>query len=274
MNSVNRFLPLFALFFCLWMIYTVFKSAPEKSLTPTVSLQSAQLAAIPPGFLREGKKELPAFDPRFLKIDPLTAFKIPTAHTFSSPLGSESGMFTYNAQAYWADNPHRGGHHTGDDLNGIGGGDSDLGDPVYAVADGLVVYSGTPSPGWGKVIILAHRVQMDGKEEIIQSLYAHLEQQKVSLDQLIPRGTEIGSVGTAEGAYLAHLHFEIRKGVNLYIGPGYVRAPRTHLSPKGFLRPFLSEEGIFSPSLMELYRPGWQDIEMKAQFSPEELLRE
>src|SRR5207253_9947801 len=52
--------------------------------------------------------------------------------------------------------PFTKNHHLGDDLNGIGGEDSDLGDPVYVVADGRVLLARDGGPGWGNVIIVLH----------------------------------------------------------------------------------------------------------------------
>ncbi|HAF03369.1 MAG TPA: hypothetical protein DCG89_06190, partial [Spartobacteria bacterium] len=72
-------------------------------------------------------------DPAFRLPSPLELASLPTAARFDFPLGSENGAMTYNAQ------PFTKNHHLGDDLNGIGGEDSDLGDPIYAIADGRVL---------------------------------------------------------------------------------------------------------------------------------------
>jgi murein DD-endopeptidase MepM/ murein hydrolase activator NlpD len=145
-------------------------------------------------------------------------------------MGSAHGALTYDAQTFWELNEKRGGRHTGDDLNGIGGMNSDLGDPVHAVANGLVVYAGEPSPGWGKTILLAHRTR-DGA--ILQSMSAHLESIAVPVGGLVARGEKIGAVGTANGNYLAHLHFEMHAADGLSFGGGYLNHRTNRLDPTG-----------------------------------------
>ncbi|MEI6674337.1 MAG: M23 family metallopeptidase [Verrucomicrobiota bacterium] len=165
------------------------------------------------------------------RLDWLTAWqraRIPQAARFDPPLGSDHGGFTYNAQKFWEMNDARGGHHLGDDLNGIGGMDTDLGDPVYAPADGLVVYAGEPSTGWGNVVVLAHKGP-DGK--LLQSMLAHLDRIDVAPGALVARGTRVGTVGTAHGNYPAHLHFEMRASDEVDIGGGYAMQPLNRLDP-------------------------------------------
>lgn len=154
--------------------------------------------------------------------------QIPTAIRFDTPLGTEHGGLVYNAQKFWEMNDKRGGHHTGDDLNGIGGMNTDLGDPVFSTADGLVLYTGEPSPGWGKTIIIAHRTK-EGK--VLHSMYAHLHRIDVAPGDLVARGAIIGAVGTANGHYPAHLHFEMRASDEVDIGAGYAEAPLDRLDP-------------------------------------------
>jgi murein DD-endopeptidase MepM/ murein hydrolase activator NlpD len=167
-------------------------------------------------------------DHRFHMLTAWQAARVPLATRFDPPLGSEHGALTYNAQKFWEMNQKRGGHHTGDDLNGIGGMDSDLGDPVFAAGDGLVIYAGEPSPGWGKIVILAHR-STDGRQ--LHSMYAHLDRIDAARDTLVARGTQLGTVGTANGHYPAHLHFEIRESNGADIGGGYSMYPLNHLDP-------------------------------------------
>ncbi|MGN0837220.1 MAG: M23 family metallopeptidase [Akkermansia sp.] len=133
--------------------------------------------------------------------------KAPLVDGFQSPIGTRSGALSYDAQPFGTLNEARGGHHTGADLNGIGGQNSDEGDPVYAAGRGLVVFSGHAGPGWGEVVVLAHRLPGDAR--VIQTLYGHLASRCVHLGQLVGRGDLLGTIGTGDGAYLAHLHFEV-----------------------------------------------------------------
>ncbi|HEY8962378.1 MAG TPA: hypothetical protein VIM57_09245, partial [Luteolibacter sp.] len=56
-------------------------------------------------------------DLRFRLLSPWETAVTPVARRFDPPLGA----LVYNAQPFWEMNTRRGGHHTGDDLNGIGG---------------------------------------------------------------------------------------------------------------------------------------------------------
>lgn len=167
-------------------------------------------------------------DHRFHFLSAWQTARIPEAVRFEAPMGTEHGGLVYNAQKFWDMNEKRGGHHTGDDLNGIGGMNTDLGDPVFATADGLVLYTGEPSPGWGNIIVLGHRAP-DGK--ILHSMYAHLSRIDVKPGALVPRGARIATVGTANGYYPAHLHFEMRASDGVDIGAGYAAYPLNRLDP-------------------------------------------
>lgn len=144
--------------------------------------------------------------PGLILLSPHQLALIPQVDGFQSPCGTAQGGFIYDAQPFGDNNEKRGGLHTGCDLNGIGGENTDLGLPVNAAARGLVVYKGEPSPGWGNIVVLAHR--LPGDSRIIQTLYAHLDKSIVNLGQFVSRGEPIGTVGTANGNYKAHLHFE------------------------------------------------------------------
>ncbi len=167
-------------------------------------------------------------DHRFQAVSAWTVARVPMALRWDLPMGSEHGALTYNAQKFWEPNPKRGGPHHGDDLNGIGGMNTDLGDPVYAAADGLVLYAGEPSPGWGNTVILAHRTETGG---MLHTMYAHLDRMDVAVGALVARGARIGTNGTANNNYPAHLHLELRASDHIDIGGGYGENPLNRIDP-------------------------------------------
>lgn len=83
----------------------------------------------------------------------------------------------------------------------------DLGAPrgteVYAARDGQVIESGFDRV-YGVFVVLSHA---GGYE----SLYGHLETSHVTLNQRIPTGYILGTVGSTGLATGPHLHFEIRR---------------------------------------------------------------
>jgi murein DD-endopeptidase MepM/ murein hydrolase activator NlpD len=129
---------------------------------------------------------------------------------FDFPVGKPDAEGYYKARGF------RPGGHVGEDWDGVRGGDTDLGDPIFAAGDGIVVFARDVHLGWGNVVILRHAYRDGGNVKYIDSLYGHLQKMLVSRGQRVSRGQQIATMGTAHGQYDAHLHFEIRK--NLEIG--------------------------------------------------------
>ncbi len=179
-------------------------------------------------FLRAPWREWPRV-PGLQLPSALELAALPTATGFDYPLGNRDGALAYNAQ------PFTENRHLGDDLNGIGGENSDLGDPVYAIADGRVLLATEGGPGWGNVLILLHAYDEGGTRRYLQSFYAHLDAFKVAPGAVVRRGQEIATVGNAHGKYLAHLHLELREFLTPYIGPGYRAETSGWLNPSGFI---------------------------------------
>lgn len=227
---LSRLVPalFFGLFFYVGYLVMTTHHVPE---LPVQSLDTWQKSDAPYGIplTPDNPNETQKFDPRMHLHSPFEAALIPTAPRFDAAMGSEHAALTYNAQGFMEANSTRGGQHTGDDINGIGGQDTDYGDAVYAVANGLVVYAGTPSAGWGKTIILAHRLP-DGRT--LHSMYAHLHQIEVALNSYAGRGAQIGSVGNANGRYLAHLHLEMRETDGFSPQAGYSSHAFDRLDPE------------------------------------------
>jgi hypothetical protein len=109
-------------------------------------------------------------------------------------------------------------NHLGDDWNGLGGGNTDYGDPVYSIADGVVVYSQNYGSNWGQVIIVRHKFKdLDGRVKMVDSLYGHVINRRVSMGDSVRRGQQIAQIGNNNGMYLAHLHLEIRSNTSIGI---------------------------------------------------------
>jgi Peptidase family M23 len=169
-------------------------------------------------------------DPAFRVPSPLELASIPTVARFDFPLGSENGALSYNAQRFTEN------HHLGDDLNGIGGENSDLGDPIYAIADGRVLLARDGGPGWGNVVILLHAYATEGERKYVQSYYGHVETMLVRAGENVRRGQQIATIGTGNGRYFAHLHFEMREFITPFIGPGYRTNTQGWFDPTGFIQ--------------------------------------
>ena len=103
------------------------------------------------------------------------------------------------------------GIHTGEDWNGAGGGNTDLGQDVHAVANGLVTFAQNCGRLWGNVIILEHRYYENHEARTILSLYAHLNEIKVAAGEKIDRRQVIATIGQdPDKTFQAHLHLEFR----------------------------------------------------------------
>jgi lipoprotein NlpD len=77
------------------------------------------------------------------------------------------------------------------------------GDPVFAAADGRVVYAGSGLRGYGNLVILKHNATY-------LTAYAHNQTLLVKEDQNVKRGQKIAEMGSTD-ADGVQLHFEIRK---------------------------------------------------------------
>ncbi len=77
------------------------------------------------------------------------------------------------------------------------------GDPVFAAADGRVVYAGSGLRGYGNLVIVKHN-------NTYLTAYAHNQTLLVKEDQVVKRGQKIAEMGASDSDKV-QLHFEIRK---------------------------------------------------------------
>jgi lipoprotein NlpD len=90
-----------------------------------------------------------------------------------------------------------------------------VGTPVFAAADGQVVYAGNGIRGYGNLVIVKHAGDL-------LTVYAHNSVLLVAQGQPVRAGDRIALVGQSGRATGPHLHFEVRSG----------QVPR---NPMGFL---------------------------------------
>lgn len=143
--------------------------------------------------------------------------KVLPADGFDFPVGPPDAKDYYKFRGFLPKNLE----HLGEDWNGTGGGNTDMGDYVYAAADGVVFAAKDHGGGWGIVIRMIHNYGSKAQPQYVESLYAHVASTWVRPGNRMKRGDVIGTIGNASGKYHAHLHFEMRKAPGKHIRCGY-----------------------------------------------------
>lgn len=154
----------------------------------------------------------------------------PLADAFDFPVGPPNGKGYYNAQ------PFGKNYHLGEDWNGNGGGNSDLGDPIFSIANGIVIYSDEGGPGWGNVVRIIHNIGTHNDPVMVESLYAHLKTVNVSKGVIVKRRQRLGTIGNVNKLYYAHLHLEIRTTIGMPLGEGYSTDNTGFTNPTQFIK--------------------------------------
>lgn len=116
-------------------------------------------------------------------------------------------------------------YHPGEDWNASNGNgnwpDGDRGAPIYAIADGIVLFNDT---GYGNTMIIVHKIRGEKDSyKYITSLYGHRKSlSSYQKGDKVSKGDEIGNIGTSGtgSTKFPHLHFEIRKESMIKIDPG------------------------------------------------------
>ena len=148
------------------------------------------------------------FDNRFIA----TKFCYPVNH------GVMDGY--YDAFPFQVYSKFMGGLHQGADISKPGDPNIDLGDTIYCIANGRIVYA------HNDIIMVLHKTN----SLFVVSLYRHCMELFVIDSEYVKCTQPIGRIGNCDGVYSAHLHFEIRTDLSIGIGTGYGTA-------KGYLNP-------------------------------------
>ena len=119
---------------------------------------------------------------------PLPVYTGTSTGELSNPLAEINVISNYG---------NRGGRqHHGVDLKGP------VGTPIYAAADGVVVFSGS-SGTFGNIVKLSHGGGLE-------TWYAHNSANIVSVGEAVVKGQQIAEMGATGNATTSHLHFEVR----------------------------------------------------------------
>jgi len=146
------------------------------------------------------------------------------------PCGTSNADFIknwYNAQPFGSKTSY--GYHEGEDYNLKSGGNSDLGQPLVAVADGKIVYyhnASHPTTGFGKHMVLECETSK-GKRWYH---YCHCQEITSKITD-VKEGEVIGKLGKS-GTTFAHLHFTVFKvdPAKLYKGIDSIALNTTNLN--------------------------------------------
>lgn len=171
------------------------------------------------------------------------------AHRYSATAFYWPLRSIYETQAFGAYRKASNGYHQGWDLRGTAG------TPVYATANGIVVYAGRCGT-WGGLVIVEHKV---GSAYVV-SLYGHLRADtlKVKAGWAIGQGRLIGYLGNPKqnGGWAEHLHFEIRKGaypgIHAFRGYGSSASLRQWHNPEQYIAAHLGVP--YDPNPIPLWR--------------------
>jgi len=127
-------------------------------------------------------------------------------------------------QNYYA---YMGGKHLGADISTTESGDSDLGDTIYCIGKGKVFF------WFNDILMILHKTT----KGYIVSQYRHCLETLVLPGQYVDYLQPIARIGNSHGAYLAHLHFEIRTDILMDVRGGYGE-PNGCVDPMKFIDNF------------------------------------
>jgi murein DD-endopeptidase MepM/ murein hydrolase activator NlpD len=196
-------------------------------------------------------------------FDDYLAADITPADGFDFPFGNPDGKGSYTDKATgrsysgWYAATRFGenyslGIHPGEDWNGAGGKNTDLGQDVFAVASGRVVFAEQCGQPWGKVIVIEHVFYENHERRRIRSLYAHLNEINVRRGAEVKRRERIGSIGRdPDKTFDAHLHLELRWDETL--APTYW--PSSNGKDAAWVRAHYAEPSAFISAHRTLFAP-------------------
>jgi len=175
--------------------------------------------------------------------------KVNLADGFDFPVGKPDASGYYKARGLRLRSPQ----HYGEDWNGRAGGDSDEGDPIYSIGDGIVTFAYNVKTGWRNVVSVRHayRDPASGQVKFCDSLYGHLLAITTRVGETVKRGQQVGTLGSNSGMYPAHLHFELRYNIHIGMQRNSVPADTSNWAdPTAFITKYRRLNREWRPVLM------------------------
>jgi murein DD-endopeptidase MepM/ murein hydrolase activator NlpD len=137
----------------------------------------------------------PQVQPKELQPEPPDVFEAETVTYTTGRL-----QWPVDGGKVFSDFGTRKGHfHEGIDIA------ADPGTPVFAAADGKVVYCDNSIRGYGNMIVIKHAGNLS-------TVYAHNRMNLVKEGDFVKKGDKIAEVGSTGKTTGPHLHFEVRAG--------------------------------------------------------------
>ena len=160
-------------------------------------------------FIPHGTGQFTDWLPTFTRDNPAAAQILGPGYcgeVYDGPIGN--GTFIWPTTETWLSgydySPST--NHFGIDIAGK------IGNIIYAVDDGVVVYSGWNNYGYGNLIVVDHGNGW-------QSVYAHLNQTLKGCGDYVFQGEQIATLGTTGNSSGPHLHFELRTSDGQKVNP-------------------------------------------------------
>ena len=127
------------------------------------------------------------------------------------PVGITGSKAEFKAKWYYAQFYNSPPGHEGVDINLQTGGNTDLGEPLYAIADGKICHIHHHHYHPDSLFGLHFAIEIHGPWGVRWAHYAHCDPQDFPVEErFVKEGEMIARLGKT-GTWLAHLHFSILK---------------------------------------------------------------
>jgi hypothetical protein len=117
---------------------------------------------------------------------------------------ANSDLAWYAADTYFG--PYDGHPEKASDLNLELGGDSDVGQPIVSPFAGVVQYAADYGRGYGGIVGVLSLESLDDTQDLNLFIVRHMDNLRVKPGDVVAVGQQLGTIGTAHGAYAGHAH--------------------------------------------------------------------